>query len=823
MGTEMAKLSVDQTLLRAKSHAKRGEFEEARKLYLAVLEVFADNRRAREGLAALNKLRSAPGTKSTQQEVVNHLLDLFNKGSLGVVADQALAATEQYPDAFFIWNILGAANKGLGRLEEAFQAFKKVTLTNPTYADGHNNLGITLQDLGKYEEALLSLNTALSLKPDYAEAHNNIGLVARELGNFEEALTSFKQALSLNPNYAEAHNNIGLVFQTLGNLDEAVKCHSKALTLKPNYIEAYNNLGNAFKSRGSLNEAIQAYDKALSIRPDFAQARNNLGLALQDCGNLDEAIEAFTKTLSLSPGFVEAHHNLGNALSEIGKLDEAKDALLKTVSLKPDYAEAHYNLGNIYKKQGIIPDAIASYEKALSLNPKYSLARVQKLHQQAHICDWSAMEADKQYLEDLGIKGGSVTPFAMLAIEDAPHRHRQRSEIYAKKTYPYKSTYVCHRTSQKPERLRIGYFSADFHNHATMYLMAQIFEEHDNSCFKIFAYSYGPDKQDEMRDRLVKSVDVFHDVRTMTDVEIVELARKEDLHIAIDLKGFTQNTRLAPFAYGMAPIQISYLGYPGTTGAEFIDYILADPIVIPNDRRHLYSEQIICLPNTYQPTDSTRLISEKVMTRKDEGLPSDCFVFCCFNNNYKISAREFDIWMRLLTKAQGSVLWLLKSNKWSEHNLKRQAESRGVNADRLIFANKLPQAEHLARHRLADLFLDTFNYNAHTTASDALWAGLPVVTKTGEGFAARVASSLLSAAGLPELITKSEQQYEALILNLFENPQILAKIKEKLFKNRSSQPLFDTQEYTKCLEKGYQLAYQRYFDGEKTDVIFVPK
>jgi predicted O-linked N-acetylglucosamine transferase (SPINDLY family) len=356
-----------------------------------------------------------------------------------------------------------------------------------------------------------------------------------------------------------------------------------------------------------------------------------------------------------------------------------------------------------------------------------------------------------------------------------------------------------------------------------MYLMAQVFEEHENSRFQIFSYSYGPDKQDEMRDRLVKSVDVFHDVRTMTDLQIVKLAREERLDIAIDLKGFTKDTRLGLFAYGLAPIQISYLGYPGTTGAKFMDYIVADPIVIPDDKRLYYSEQIIYLPNTYQPTDRKRSISEKLMTRSDEGLPSDSFVFCCFNNNYKISAREFDIWMRLLAKAEGSVLWLLKSNGWSENHLKKEAEARGVNADRLIFADRLPQAEHIARHKLADLFLDTFNYNAHTTASDALWGGLPLVTKAGEGFAARVASSLLSAIGLPELITNSEKNYEALCLDLFESPKRLSEIKRKLMSNRLTHPLFDPQKYTRHLENGYELAYQRYLDGKQADVIFIPE
>jgi predicted O-linked N-acetylglucosamine transferase (SPINDLY family) len=375
--------------------------------------------------------------------------------------------------------------------------------------------------------------------------------------------------------------------------------------------------------------------------------------------------------------------------------------------------------------------------------------------------------------------------------------------------------------SQKPECLRIGYFSADFHNHATMHLMAQIFALHDKSRFEILAYSYGPDRQDEMRKKLLGAVDVFHDVREMNDLQIVDLARTEKLDIAIDLKGFTQNERLGPFAYGLAPVQISYLGYPGTLGADFIDYIVADAVVIPGDKRPHYSEQIIYLPNTYQPTDNTRIISDKIITRGDMGLPSDGFVFCCFNNNYKISLKEFDIWMRLLGKVESSVLWLLKSNNWAEQNLKREAEARGISSERLVFAERVPQAEHLARQKLADLFLDTFNVNAHTTTSDALWAGLPVVTKLGEGFAARVAGSLLTAIGLPELITQSEEAYEALALALATDPNELAKIKSKLEANRLTQPLFDSAMYTRHLETGYQMAYDRYFTGNSPDAIIV--
>jgi predicted O-linked N-acetylglucosamine transferase (SPINDLY family) len=377
--------------------------------------------------------------------------------------------------------------------------------------------------------------------------------------------------------------------------------------------------------------------------------------------------------------------------------------------------------------------------------------------------------------------------------------------------------------SKRPKRIRIGYFSTDFKEHPVAYLIAKVLEQHNRDKFEVCGYSIHGTSSCEMRQRLEKSFDSFTDVQSISDRDIALQVRQDEIDIAVDLNGYTKYTRTGIFAYRAAPIQINYLGYPGTLGADFMDYIVADPVLIPEDKRWHYSEQIIYLPNTYQPTDNTRIISDKVIMRKDIGLPDKGFVFCCFNQNCKISPAEFDIWMRLLTSVKGSVLWLLKSNKWAEQNLKRQAEAHGVSSERIIFAERVPQAEHLARQRLADLFLDTFNYNAHTTASDALWAGLPLVTKLGKGFAARVASSLLNAVGLPELITKSEQDYEALILKLATNPTKLAEIKEKLANNRLTQPLFNTELYTKQLEEGYQQAYQNYFQGNLPKPIIVTK
>jgi protein O-GlcNAc transferase len=354
-------------------------------------------------------------------------------------------------------------------------------------------------------------------------------------------------------------------------------------------------------------------------------------------------------------------------------------------------------------------------------------------------------------------------------------------------------------------------------------LITKVLEQHNRDQFEVFGYSLYGSSSCAMRQRLEKSFDCFIDVQDMSDRDIALQARQDGIDIAVDLNGYTQYARTGIFAYRAAPIQINYLGYPGTLGAEFIDYIVADRFLIPGENQKYFNEKPLYLPNTYMPTDDCREISEKPMNRSDMGLPDDAFIFCCFNNNYKISSAEFDIWMRLLTKVENSVLWLRESNQLSSINMKNEAQKRKVDPSRLVFADKLPMDEHLARQRLADLFLDTFAFNAHTTATEALWAGLPVVTKVGLGFAARVAGSLLNAVGLPDLVTETKKDYEALILELATNPTKLAKIKEKLAKNRLTQPLFNTELYTKHLENGYQQAYQNYFDGNLPQTIIVPK
>jgi predicted O-linked N-acetylglucosamine transferase (SPINDLY family) len=820
----LVKLTINQVLQQGIEAHKAGQVQKAHRLYAAILKVQPKHPDANHNTGLLTvgfgKIELALPYFKAALEANPNIAQFWYSHIVALIKLERLIDAKALLDQAKGKGIKGA---DFDQLEQKLNDTNKALSIRPDSADAHYNMGVTLQKQGKLEEAIEAYNKAIALKPDYANAYNNMGTALQEQGKLEEAIEAYNKATALKPDYVKAYNNMGVTLQEQGKLEEAMEAYNKALVIKPDYAEAYNNMGNAFKKQGKLEEAIEAYNKALALKPDYVKAYNNMGVTLQEQGKLEEAIEAYNKALALKPDYAEAYNNMGNAFKDQGKLEEAIEVYNKAIALKPDYANAFYNMATALQEQGKLEEAIEACNKALVIKPDHEAARTHKLHQQAHICNWESIAEDVHLIPGLGTSEKDVPPFSLLPLEDAPERHLARSKVYAKVNYPQKPLPLKVRPSKRPKRIRIGYFSADFHNHATMYLMSQIFAAHDRTRFKVYAYSYGPDRHDEMRSALIANVDQFNDIREMNDMEIFELASSDNLDIAIDLKGYTKDMRLSPFANGLAPVQISYLGYPGTLGTDFIDYIIADPILIPEGKRQYYSEQIIYLPNTYQPTDNTRAISGKVITRENMGLPSDGFVFCCFNNNYKISPKEFDIWMCLLNKVEGSVLWLLKSNKWAECYLKKEAKARGISGDRLIFAEKLVNSEHLARHSLADLFLDTFNVNAHTTATDALWAGLPVVTKVGLGFAARVAGSLLNAVGLPELITETEKDYEALILELATNPKKLSEVKEKLANNRLTQPLFNTELYTKHLENGYQQAYQNYFDGNLPQTIIVPK
>ena len=630
---------------------------------------------------------------------------------------------------------------------------------------------------------------------------------------------TYREDIQYNPDTHVVDYLITLCNQ--GQFTNAATQINQLLHTYPNSFVLWNLLGAVYTRGGELKSAEPAFRKAVECNPNSSDVHYNLGTNLKRQGKNAEAISSFQHALIIKPDHTYAHYNMGNTFKDLDKLDEAIAAYERALAITPDYAEAALNMGLALQDQGKLLQAIDAYRRTLAIKPDYHSAKMYLRHMLGHVCDWQFYHQDQTACLHLGVNTSAIPTFAMLAIEDNPARQLARSRTWAKERYKEEPLPLPNRPTLLKKRLRVGYFSADFHDHATLHLMAGLLHNHDKSHFDIYLYSYGKHKSECWRKKLEKSGCRFFDCAQETDIQVLTLARTHNLDIAIDLKGYTQDTRSDIFQYRLAPIQVNYLGYPGSMAAKFIDYIVADPVIIPEQQRKHYSESVIYMPNSYQPTDNMRKILHTHTTRADFGLPKEAFIFCCFNNNYKISPYEFDIWMRTLSKVPGSVLWLIRSNKWVEQNLYREAEARSIDPSRIIFAEKVPHSEHLARHKHADLFLDTFNVNAHTTASDALWTGLPLITKVGDQFAARVSASLLTAVGLPELITTTAEDYETLILDFAQNPEKLIATKQKLTANLMKFPLFDTKLYTKNFERALKKAYYLYFNNQEPKDIFL--
>ena len=498
---------------------------------------------------------------------------------------------------------------------------------------------------------------------------------------------------------------------------------------------------------------------------------------------------------------------LGIIFCKRKNFDKALSYFNQAIELDQKSAKAFKNKGLCLEFKGKLNEALIAYDKAINCQPNFFSAINARIYLRQQICDWNELKQLEKEFPKLGVTSTSVKPFPFFSFEDHPKRQLLRASKYVSETYNIEPIPLDPKPKVRSNKIRVGYFSADFRDHAVSYQIAKVLALHDRSKIEVYAYSFGQ-ADDDITKRIIGAVDHFKDVTDMSDKDVALLAREDKIDIAIDLMGYTRGSRTNIFALRAAPIQIYLFG--GTTGASYIDYIIGDHTVIPDRLRKYYQEKIIYLPHSYMPTDNTLEISDTIMTRKDMGLPEDGFVFCCFNNNFKITPCEFDIWMRLLTKVEGSVLWLKKANQWAKSNLQREAEQRGVDPSRLVFAENVSKVDHLTRHRLADLFLDTFNFNAHSTASDALWAGLPIITKKGEQFVARCAASMLNAVGLPEMVTKTEKDYEELALKLATDKSLLSSIKERLAQNRLSTPLFDTEKYTKDLENAFEVAYSNY-------------
>jgi predicted O-linked N-acetylglucosamine transferase (SPINDLY family) len=612
-----------------------------------------------------------------------------------------------------------------------------------------------------------------------------------------------------------------------GDLHAAEGIYRQILRQDPRQADALHLLGMIAHQVGQHNSALNLIRSAIEIDPNAAPFHNNLGGVNMALGNLPDAVRSFQRAVELMPESSEHHYNLGNALQELGELDRAVASFERALQLAPEHAATYNNLGNTLSLQWKLAEAAECYRRALQLQPESLDFRCKLVHQLQLICSWAGLEElSRQVVDALGqddprAKTQSIAPFSFLVLPTpttAEQQYRCARRWVDRRLQaaqlPAPATRIV-RDRPRDAKITLGYLSADFHVHATSMLVAELFERHDRSRFDVVGYSYGPDDGSSTRSRIVRSFDRFRDLKDVSIPAAAQQIAADGVDILVDLKGYTLNCRPQILALRPAPIQVNYLGYPGTMGADFMDYILVDEFIVPPEQQPYYAERLVHLPGCYQVNDSQRTVAPRTPTRRECGLPHEGFVFCCFNNNYKITPKVFDVWMRLLQAVPGSVLWLLEGNRYTPPNLRREAASRCVSPDRLVFAPKVAPPEYLARQRIADLFLDTFPVNAHTTASDALWVGLPLITLAGDTFVSRVAGSLLRAVGLPELVTTTWEQYESLALDLARDRHRLDQLRSRLAANRETSDLFQGQKFARHVEQAYFQMWQYHQLGER--------
>ena len=785
-------LDIADALQKAAAAYGAGAWQEAEQLCRQILGVSADHPATLELLGII-------AAQSGRVEEAAQLLQ------------RAVAAAPDSAEAHFNYATL---LHSLGSFDRALENYARAVAIQPAFPEAHNNRGNALTELRRFDEALESYQRALSLRPDFPEALSSRALALRGLGRLEEALQSCERALQAEPRSDSAHVTHGVILQDLRRHDAALASYERALALRPDCAHAYKNRGDILRERGELGAALESYERALQHAPGFAEACHGTSNVLRDLRRLNEALERCERALRLKPDLPEAHNTRGVILQDLSRFDEALNCFQVALSLNPRYADAYRNRGGVLQELGRHAEAAESYERALQIAPEYPWLFGTWLFTRMQLCDWR--QAGARFAElaaRITAKQKAVQPFASLALLDSLPLQRAAVERWVNENCPPRIELAAAPPRPQDRVIRLGYFSADYHDHATSYLAAGLFETHDRTRFRVVGFSFGPQVRDGMRPRVAAAFDEFLDVRALADREVALLARDRQIDIAIDLKGFTQNSRAGIFAQRAAPVQVSYLAYPGTMGAPYMDYLVADHVLIPRESRQHYSESVVYLPNSYQVNDRKRRIAEREFSRAELGLPAQGIVFCCFNNSFKITPEVFDCWMRILKATPGSVLWLLQDNETAARNLRREALARSVEATRLVFAPRVALAEHLARQRAADLCLDTVPYNSHTTASDALWAGVPILTRIGESFAARVTASLLGAMGMDELITTSVEEYEATAISLATKRERLATLRARVHAQRLVSPLFDTRLFASHLEAAYEEIHRRHEAG----------
>jgi protein O-GlcNAc transferase len=798
-------VSAGEIFQRAVSAMQRGELDAAEHLLRQTIAAQPEH------IPALNVLSSIAASRGRHQEAQRHLHSAL------AAYDKALQRSPRLAEA---WLGRGQLLSQIGRHPEALDSFERAIACNPQLGHAHLLRAKLLADNGRFDEALAGIDRLLGLQPNSAHVWVGRGNILFELRRYQEALEAYDRACALGPSLPEAWLGRGNALNELGQYDGSLAAYDRALALNSQLVGAVLGRGNVLNALRRYDDALLAYDKALALVPNLAEAWLNRGNVFNNLNRHDDALAAFDRALTLRPDLAEAWLGRGNVFIFLRRYPDALVSYDKALAIRPNLLEAQLGRGNVFTLTKRHREAANAYAEVLKIEAGHPFTKGLFLHQKMLHCDWSGFDSAVDEIEkDVAAGKLSVEPFILQSVSNSPEMLQRCTELYCEARYPANAKAGIRRSGIDHKKIRVGYFSGEFREQATSYLIVGALEQHDTFRFEIYGFDNGWDDGSEVRRRINAAVQGMIEIRHLGDSSALAMVEEKQIDIMVNLNGYFGEQRMQLFAHRMAPIQVNYLGFPGTLGANYIDYIIADRFVIPETDKPFYNEKVVYLPNCYQANDSKRKVAAGAPNRLKCGLPARGFVFCCFNNCYKILPDMFDRWMRILSQVDGSVLWLLGTNQETTSNLCREAATRNIDPRRLVFAKHVPPADHLARHALADLFLDTLPCNAHTTASDTLWAGLPLLTCMGGAFSGRVAASLLNAIGLPGLVTTTLADYERTAVELASSPEKLALVKAKLASNRSTAPLFDTKLFTKHLETAYQVMVDRCRAGLEPDHI----
>lgn len=734
-----------------------------------------------------------------------------------------IEAIRIFPSSDATYFNYGLALKALERPAEALEMFSKSLAINPRSSDTWNNRGTVRSSLGDLQGAVADLDKAISLDRSNFLAHANKGKALGVLRRHAEAAIAYEQAIALKPDLAEAWLGLGIAAGALKRFDRALAAYDRAIALNPDRAEARVGRGNCLLALDRAPEALDSYELAAARSSPSPEPHLGKGHALLRLNRFAEALESYQRALAIEPEHRDALISCGNALFQLGRMNEAIAAYARGLEKYPLDAALLANRANALVATGQLEAAIRDYEQALRIVPGDPVALNGLANALLDVCDWDKLATPLRELAGLVRKGAAIPPLLFIRTSDDPLSHLELARSYVKAAVQTPPRIEPRVVAAPVDKIRVAYLSADFRQHPVANQLAGLIERHDRSRFEAIAVSFGRDDGSDVRARLVAGFDRFEDVSCVGDHDVALRLRELQVHIAVDLMGHTLGARPGILAHRPVPVSASFLGFPGTTGADFIDYVIADEAVLPFDQAANYTEKIVHLPECFFPSDPKKQAAPQLPSRVEAGLPEQGFVFCCFNNSYKFSAPVFAAWMRLLACVQGSVLWLSRTNDRAAANLRGAAQTHGIDPDRVIFASRVPSmADHLARQQLADLFLDTLPYNAHSTAIDALAAGVPVLTCIGQAFAGRVAASMLRAVNLPELVTRGLEEYEALAKRLAADPQLLQAIRGKLENSLRNAPLFDADRYCRHIEAAYTMMWDRWQRGQGPVSFSVP-